>query len=128
MWERGYLLLWIKANQGRSWSDIERDLDKYLNHFKINFRKTELDELKQRHLVAEKDGMLNISELGNKLCDELVKQNRSIRLVFSEFGDNGEILKGIRSYIKALKNNDKVLYDFSGKYEQFKKMNNRLKG
>ena len=128
MWERGYLLLWIKANQGRSWSDIERDLDKYLNHFKINFRKTELDELKQRHLVAEKDGMLNISELGNKLCDELVKQNRSIRLVFSEFGDNGENLKGIRSYIKALKNNDKVLYDFSGKYEQFKKMNNRLKG
>lgn len=128
MWERGYLLLWIKANQGRTWSDIERDLAKYLNHFKINFRKTELDELKQRHLVAEKDGMLNISELGNKLCDELVKQNRSIRLVFSEFGDNGEILKGIRSYIKALKNNDKVLYDFSGKYEQFKKMNNRLKG
>ena len=128
MWEIGYLLLWIKANQGRSWSDIERDLDKYLSHFKINFRKTELDELKQRHLVAEKDGMLNISELGNKLCDELVKQNRSIRLVFSEFGDNGENLKGIRSYIKALKNNDKVLYDFSGKYEQFKKMNNRLKG
>lgn len=128
MWEIGYLLLWIKANQGRSWSDIERDLDKYLNHFKINFRKTELDELKQRHLVAEKDGMLNISELGNKLCDELVKQNRSIRLVFSEFGDNGENLKGIRSYIKALKSNDKVLYDFSGKYEQFKKMNNRLKG
>lgn len=128
MWERGYLLLWIKANQGRSWSDIERDLDKYLKHFKINFRKTELDELKQRNLVAEKDGMLNISEIGNKLCDELVKQNRSIRLVFSEFGDNGENLKGIRSYIKALKNNDKVLYDFSGKYEQFRKMNNRLQG
>lgn len=113
MWEKGYILLYIKANKGVSRDTIKGRLT--LDHLEDAYLNNLIDKCIKAELVDE-NGNLKLTDKGCKVIDKLFNKNPDMKLVLVS-NDKDEIM----SYQEAYKSDKNVVYDFNDYYDRFKK-------
>lgn len=125
MWRRGFILLWILANEGIEEAELLEGIRKQLSAIDDDLEQL-LKDLLAENIVEERNG-LYITENAKPLLKLMLNADDNTRMVFSEYTDeNGNTIRGIRSYNMAYKNGDKILYDFFGEYETYKLIRDKM--
>lgn len=126
MWRRGFILLWILANEGIEEAELLEGIRKQLSAIDDDLEQL-LKDLLTENIVEERENGLYITENAKPLLKLMLNADDNTRMVFSEYTDeNGNTIRGIRSYNMAYKNGDKILYDFFGEYETYKLIRDKM--
>jgi hypothetical protein len=118
MWEKGYILLYIKAHNKIKRSELSDKID--LNHIKDKYIDNMVEKFKRTGLV-EGDEKLEITKKGDQVINSLFDKNPHLKLVLVS-NDKEEIM----SYQEAYKSGKEVVHDFNNKYEAFRRSRNIL--
>lgn len=126
MWKRGFILLWILANEGIKEGELVAGVQKQLQDVEENLNEL-VSSLLEEHYIEKRDDKLYMTDFAKKYIDLILDNEDSARFVFSEYIDkNGNKVKGIRSYNLAYSNNDVILYDFYGDFKTYKTFRDTL--
>lgn len=126
MWKRGFILLWILANEGIEEAELLEGIRKQLSTIDDDLEQL-LRDLLAENIAEERENGLYITENAKPLLKLMLNAEDNTRMVFSEYMDeNGNTIRGIRSYNMAYKNGDKILYDFFGEYETYKLIRDKI--
>jgi aldehyde:ferredoxin oxidoreductase len=118
MWEKGYILLYIKAHNKIKRNELINKLD--LDHIKNEYIDNMVDKFKRKELVKD-DEELEITTKGDQVINKLFNRNPHLNLVLVS-NDKEKIM----SYQEAYKSGKEVIHDFNNKYEAFRRARNIL--